>query len=378
MRLAAYIEKNMERILTEWEAFARTLYPRNTSMTPTSLRDHAQPILMAIVQDLGTPQTDREQSEKSMGREPVDFCAKETAAQTHAVLRAQSGLDINQLAAEYRALRASVLRLWEDDCSPGKEGFEDLMRFNEAIDQALAESISFFSAQNNSSRNLLLGMVGHDMRTPLNAIMMVGAELELEECGDVVAEAAATLKRCGASIRELLNDLTDFKSINVGSGLVMEVEDADLGEIVADELRLLRASLPARGMDLVTEGDVRGRWDASRLKQVLRNLVTNAAAYGRIDTSVEVTVAGEGDVVRMEVRNLGTVIDAASLEEFFNPLVRGSEEERKSNLKGSGWGCILFGRSLRSTVAKWWLNRMRRERCSSCGFHAMRSQPMVP
>jgi hypothetical protein len=70
--------------------------------------------------------------------------ASETAAQTHAILRARSGFDINQLASEYRALRASVLRLWTESCQPDDINLEDVIRFNEAIDQALAESIGFF------------------------------------------------------------------------------------------------------------------------------------------------------------------------------------------------------------------------------------------
>ena len=65
--------------------------------------------------------------------------APETAAQTHAVLRARSGFDINQLASEYRALRASVLRLWIEAFQPDELNLEDVIRFNEAIDQALAE-----------------------------------------------------------------------------------------------------------------------------------------------------------------------------------------------------------------------------------------------
>jgi hypothetical protein len=67
--------------------------------------------------------------------------APATAAQTHAILRARSGFDINQLASEYRALRASVLRLWTEAYQPGDINLEDVIRFNEAIDQALAESV---------------------------------------------------------------------------------------------------------------------------------------------------------------------------------------------------------------------------------------------
>ena len=118
MRLADFILRDMESILAEWEAFAATLFPAAASMTPLALRDHAKEILEAVAKDLSTPQTKQAQIDKSRGRAPKLMDARETAAQTHAILRARSGFDINQLASEYRALRASVLRLWTESCQP--------------------------------------------------------------------------------------------------------------------------------------------------------------------------------------------------------------------------------------------------------------------
>jgi hypothetical protein len=108
-------------------------------------------------------------------RGPVLVDATETAAQTHALLRARAGFDINQIAAEYHALRASVLRLWMDDGQPEAPHMDDVIRFNEAIDQALAESVALFPC---AGRNLLLGMLGHDMRNPFQAIQVTASYLE--------------------------------------------------------------------------------------------------------------------------------------------------------------------------------------------------------
>lgn len=119
MRLADFIVRNMETILVQWEAFAATLLPAARHMNSQGLRDHAREILTAVAKDIATPQTREAQHEKSLGRAPEPANASETAAQTHAVLRARRGFNINQLAAEYRALRASVLRLWIDACQPG-------------------------------------------------------------------------------------------------------------------------------------------------------------------------------------------------------------------------------------------------------------------
>src|SRR5512143_3720024 len=139
MRLADFIIRNTEAILAEWETFAASLLPAASGMTSLALRDHAKQILEAVAKDMSTPQTKDAQSEKSKGNAPKLLGAPETAAQTHAVLRARSGFDINQLAAEYRALRASVLGLWMDSCEIREIDLDDVVRFNEAIDQGIAE-----------------------------------------------------------------------------------------------------------------------------------------------------------------------------------------------------------------------------------------------
>ena len=331
----------MEAILQEWDAFARTLYPPSAEMSKPALRDHAEHILKAVVVDLGTWQTVEEQSEKSKGRGPAPEKAAETAAQAHAVLRAQSGLDINQLAAEYRALRASVLRLWEGSFQPGVEGLQDLIRFNEAIDESLTASILHFSAQVDRSRNLLLGMLGHDMRNPLNAMMMVASELAEEDAGEAVAEAAESLLRSGVSIQRLLNDLVDFNRLSLGMGIPIEVSEIDLEPIVTAEVQQLRAAFPDRRVELQVHGDLRGRWDGARLQQVLRNLVSNATVYGSADEAVQVAVHGDAEGVRLDVMNLGAVIEPATLELLFDPLVRGDEEDRESNPQGMGLGLYI-------------------------------------
>ena len=97
MRLADFILHNSEAILAEWEAFAATLLPAASGMTSLALRDHAKQILEAVAKDLSMTQTKEAQSEKSKGRATKLLGAPETAAETHAVLRARSGFDINQL-----------------------------------------------------------------------------------------------------------------------------------------------------------------------------------------------------------------------------------------------------------------------------------------
>jgi signal transduction histidine kinase len=341
MRLADFILHNKESILAEWEAFAATLLPAASGLTSLALRDHAEHILEAVAKDLTRPQTSKEQSEKSKGRAPKVPETPETAAQTHAILRARGGFDIIQLVAEYRALRASVLRLWMDDSPLGPTSMEDVVRFNEAIDQAVAESVGHYHTQVEQARNLLLGMLGHDMRSPLNTIVMTASYLAALNAGEQVSAAAARLIRSGASIQALLEDLVDFNRMRLGLGIKVVPSEIDLGAVVADELEQFRGAHPDRRIELVATGDNRGRWDGARVQQMLRNVVSNALQYGYQNTPVRVALRGEEADVRLEVTNSGATIDPSALGQLFDPLKRGFAQDDSHDARSLGLGLFI-------------------------------------
>lgn len=341
MRLSQFILTEMESILVEWEAFASTLLPAAQGMTSLALRDHASKILQAVAADLETWQSQQAQSEKSRGRAPKLADAPETAAETHALLRAKSGFDINQLVAEYRALRASVLRLYAGVHAPSEIGLNEVIRFNEAIDQAITESVLFFNDQVEMTRNLLLGMLGHDMRNPLNAILMTASYLAAMDAGDQVNAAASRLIRSGASIKHLLDDLIDFNRTRFGLGINVTVSDADLSQLIADEVLQICASHPAHRIEVAVSGDTTGRWDGRRLQQLFRNLLSNALTHGARESVVRVDITGREEDVVCEVKNSGRAIDASTLGRMFEPLERGPNLDHRSDA-GEGLGLGLY------------------------------------
>jgi signal transduction histidine kinase len=343
MRLAEFILTDMEAILAEWEMFAASLLPAAASMTPLALRDHARQIMEAVVKDLQMSQTRQVQADKSQGKSHQPPGAPVTAAQTHAVLRAQSGFNINQLVAEYRALRASVLRLWMDSRPANELRLEDIVRFNEAIDQAVAESVGFFSAQVEQTRNLFLGMLGHDMRNPLNTILVTATYLAAIDAGTNVSEAASRLIRSGTSMKALLDDLIDFNRTQLGLGIRMTLTKADLSALFENEVDQLRGSYPGRLIELAVSGDTRGFWDGPRLQQLLRNLVSNGIKYGAVEGTIRIVLAGGEAEVVCEVTNSGTAIERSVLERMFLPLEQGLDpsDSRHGDAEGLGLGLYI-------------------------------------
>src|SRR3954463_15238190 len=221
MRLADFIVANLEPILAEWETFARTHIPAGEAMDVAALRDHAADILKTVAADLQCRQTERERSEKSKGEVEAPAGAADTAAQTHGTLRAEAGFTLGQMVSEFRALRASVIRLWRGGGGPPHEtAFEDLTRFSEAIDQALAESLSRYARDLEHSKEMFLAILGHDIRTPLGAVMMSAAGLLMSrDLGQPGQAAASRILNSGTRIQQLVNDLLDFTRTRLGAGI---------------------------------------------------------------------------------------------------------------------------------------------------------------
>jgi hypothetical protein len=145
MRLADYIEANAEAIVDDAEGFATDHLPAGIHLNRDELRDHLPNILAVVVTDLRASQSRSEEVAKAEGQSDTPPGAF-SPAQIHGHLRAREGFNINQIIAEYRALRASVLRLWIKGEPPSFVAFDDMIRFNQAIDQAVAESVAFGSA----------------------------------------------------------------------------------------------------------------------------------------------------------------------------------------------------------------------------------------
>jgi hypothetical protein len=176
MRLAIFIRENLEAILGQWEKFAREIQPADGKMSTAALRDHAEAMLKVIATDLDSPQTTRESIEKSEGNAPKAY--RETAAESHADERLRAGFSMALMISEYRALRATVLRLWmKGNPQHTEEDADDMVRFNEAIDQALAESVENYAELVAESQDIFLGILGHDLRSPLQSVSVGAAYL---------------------------------------------------------------------------------------------------------------------------------------------------------------------------------------------------------
>ena len=324
MRLADFIAAESEAILAEWVAFAATCGPAGHAMDLVALRDHAAEMLRHIVVDLRTPQSEREQVSKSRGHDMPSPETSDTAAEVHGAGRAESGFSIAEMVSEYRALRASVIRLWTAASGTLTGGdIEDLMRFNEAIDQSLAESITRYSADLDRSREMFVAILGHDLRTPLNAVLMASQfMIDTGELQEPHLTLATRIARSSKRMNRMVGDLLDFTRSRLGSGVPVVRKTMDFSREAAHAVDEITAAHPKSTVTLITTGDLRGEWDCPRMSQVLANLLGNAVEHGAPDSLITVDVRGEPDEVVIGVHNRGPSIAPSELHGLFSPFKR--------------------------------------------------------
>lgn len=246
----------------------------------------------------------------------------ETAAQTHGQLRARSGLTIEQVVAEYRVLRSTVLRLWADAHEPDAHVIQDTLRFNEAVDQAVAESVAFHAAETERWRGIFLGVLGHDLRAPLNAMLLTAEVLQHRQDSKDVAEHVQALLRNGRRLEALLDSLLEYNKSRLGVGMTVHRQRANVALLCREEVDLLRRALPEVNLVLHSEGDTNGEVDGSRVREALANLVFNAAQYSAPGTPVAIAVRGHGQSVEVSTQNESDPIPPEVLQTLFEPLRR--------------------------------------------------------
>ena len=325
MRLAKFILANIEPILVEWEAFALTL-ASGANMTKLALRDHSQAILLAAARDMEVKQSLAQQEDKSQGEGGADTPESDRldiASARHAEERVGAGFDIVEVVSEYRALRASVLRLWRKGFQqPDLEDIDDITRFNEAIDQSLAEAIESYTERLDRSRQLFLAILGHDLHNPLTAIRMSAQLVSRTNADPQSIEALSMIGTESEAMIKLIGDMIDFSSTWLGSAMPLNCEPVDLQILCREVVDGFRATHPQRTLHFNSRGDLTCNWDAARIRQVISNLLGNALQHGSPKGPVELSAASEGSTVVLSVHNEGAPIPPEALPTLFDPLVR--------------------------------------------------------
>lgn len=175
----------------------------------------------------------------------------------------------------------------------------------------------------------MIGIVSHDLRNPVSAIVLTTELLGHDELSPDQQYAATGILRAAKRASQLINDLLDFTQARLGAGLACSPRAGDLHEVIGEAIDELRLVYPGRALQHVRSGDGRGSADASRLVQLVGNLVSNAVSHGHPAASITITTDGtRADALTVAVHNEGEAIPPALLSSLFEPMTRGTTASR--------------------------------------------------
>ena len=320
--LSAFIRDAREAIVAAWLLQVEKL-PSAVKQRRVVLRDHIPDLLQALADalDLGA---------KAESNLEVDRLASE-----HAKLRFHAGYDLRQVVLEYQVLRQTILRMYAS-AHPDAISVDTLSALDLRLDEAIGDAVQRYMAERDRARDVFVGILGHDLGSPLQAIINAAGFLATPGGRSPAAldRIGATLTRSAYRMKDLIRDLLDFARGHLGGGIPISPRQVDMLELVRSAVEEAVASHPDRSITCappVASHRYDGEWDDARIAQALSNLINNAIVHGT--DPVIVTVFDEGELVRVQVQNGGEIEDSARAK-LFLPFHGGTS--------GSGLGLGLY------------------------------------
>lgn len=319
--LAQFVRDHRNLILSEWLAEVRQL-PSAHCQPLEAIRDHIPDFLDRLAD--------------AIDRGDVSAVTMQGLPNLHAAMRVREGYDLRQVVAEYRSIRAVILRLYSDKGDVSEESRPKLLpitTMNAALDTAIADAVDQYAIDQGKAREMFIGMLGHDLRDPLNTIAF---SARLLSSGGQPPEAetrkiATRIESSATRMDSMIRDLLDFARGRLGGGFPIAPTPVDARTLIAETVNEISHAHPERSIALGATsppGDFDVEWDPDRIAQALTNLLSNAVAHG--SDPIAVDAKREREWVTIEIRNAGE-IPAAAMPTIFAPFSAPVTDRRHAN-----------------------------------------------
>jgi phosphoserine phosphatase RsbU/P len=214
----------------------------------------------------------------------------------------------------------------------------ELLKSRERLQQSVAEATRLGDEAKDRAlaAEQMIGIVSHDLRNPLAGISMGLALLTRSGLSEGQQRTIHRIERSAERASALIADLLDFTQARLGGGIPIALATIDLREVAAQAVDELAAVYPTRRLKHEHTGEGSCMGDASRLTQLIGNLVSNAMAYGDPERVVTVTSSVSFETCRLAVHNYGRPIAAELQPGLFEPMSRGSEVSSAARSVGLG------------------------------------------
>jgi signal transduction histidine kinase len=224
------------------------------------------------------------------------------------------------------------VRLWQEQAAADfKVGAPEIVRFNGIIDEHITAAVISYKDEESQYRDRFLGMLGHDLRNPINAVMLGTISLANQGLRERQLNTLARIQNGARRLSGMVDDLVDFARGRLGSPIPITRSVANLAILVREIVDEVQLANPGCAIDCQAEPELNGEWDTARLKQLFSNLLLNAIQHGTGDR-VRITAKIDGGSAVVEVHNTGPAIAAEMQATIFEPLVRVGTSPDKSGL----------------------------------------------
>jgi signal transduction histidine kinase len=216
---------------------------------------------------------------------------------------------------------------------------------NEGLDRAVTLSIRRYSEERDNLRDRFIGILGHDLRTPLQSISMATHLLRgSKNLAEEDRKAANTVARAVTRMDRLIADVLDFARGHLGAGIPIVPNACDMGAVCRVVVEEARTGCPERSIEVSTRGDLQGTWDESRVHQALGNLVRNAIEHGQDPITVSAWEADDHEAVFTRVVSHGPAIPDERLRTLFGAFSHVKQDHRS----GLGLGLYIVAQIARA------------------------------
>ena len=179
---------------------------------------------------------------------------------------------------------------------------------------------------------MFAAVLGHDLRSPLSAILSAAAAIQMRSDDAMVQEAAARTLASGRRMRRMIDDMLDLSRARLGSGIPIQPEPVDLRALVRRVVREHLTAHPERTITVEDVGNLSGVWDPVRLAQLASNLIGNAIQHGERDGEIQVQLDGsQPQQVSFSVANPGS-IPSSIMPHLFDPFAGVQDPNRSGGL----------------------------------------------
>jgi signal transduction histidine kinase/CheY-like chemotaxis protein len=292
----------------------------------------AEPIFNALALGREVPQSDLEQTKRSLdGLLPMTeelLVYINNAASTY---RADTRTELQSLQLRSAALIGLLVICVACLVYSLRRQLRSMREAGASL-EAMAERLNsaYLDAEaGNRAKSQFMATIGHEVRTPLNAILGTAELLQLSALPPTVCAGITTIRRSGESLLEIINEVLDFAKIEHGN-LAIETRAVDIREVAVTAMEIIRDRAVENGNEVrfvVDPGFCSGSvlTDPTRLRQVLLNLMSNAAKFtsgGLICLRLSEIARSGSSIFRFEISDTGIGIDPAGLSRLFQPFTQ--------------------------------------------------------